>query len=103
MDLTHAALIVAEAIVSGIAIFKVIDFMKLSSAFPWFTKERVELIRTVNLALSALAVTLFGFANHTLGIVDFQNLIQAILMVGVAWSTAHAAHNITKPDPKPQQ
>lgn len=101
MDIYHVALVVGEAIVSGLLIFKAIDLAKLSSVFPWFTAERVTLIRAVNLALSTLSVVLIAFANHALGIMDFQNFVQAALAVGVAWSTAHATHKMLKPDVEP--
>lgn len=97
MDIYHIALVAGEAIAAGLLIFKAIDIAKLSSLLPWFTAERVSLIRATNLALSALSVVLIAFANHALGLMDFQNFIQAGFAVVVAWTTAHATHKITKP------
>lgn len=99
MDIYHVALVLGELIASGLLIYKAIDLAKISPAFPWLTPERVDLIRLINLALSAISVALIAFANHALGITEIQNVVQPVMEVIAVWSIAHAAHkNLKKGD-----
>lgn len=96
MNYYHLALVIGEFLAAGMAVFKVIDWAKLSDAFPWFTEGKTALIRSVGVALSVFSVVLISFANHSLDLSEIQNLVVAIFGILVVWGAAHTTHKITK-------